>query len=85
MGDLRNKQRKEIEQERIRLMQAEMASRHPPPSPPRCRCDLTPPEVPAMWVINGDERWAPPDFRCPACLPAELKGLLADRPQAGEQ
>ena len=76
MGDLRNKAYKEEEQARIRAMQAKMDARHPKLLPPRCRCGLSPHEVPAMWVINGADRWAPPDYRCPACLPVELIGLL---------
>jgi hypothetical protein len=76
MGDLRNKAAKEAELARVRAMQAKMDARHPKLPPPRCKCGLTPQEVPAMWVINASDRWAPPEFRCPACLPPDLIKLL---------
>jgi hypothetical protein len=76
MGDLRNKQRKEAEAASVRAMQAKMDARHPKLAPPRCRCGLTAQEAPALWVINGADRWAAPDYRCTACLPVELLGLL---------
>jgi hypothetical protein len=82
MGDLRNKQRKELEQARIRAMQAKMDARHPKPLPPRCRCGLTPQEVPVMWVITGRDRWATLDYRCPVCLPADLAEVVG-KPNGG--
>jgi hypothetical protein len=78
MGDLRNKRRKEAEQARVRAMQAKVDARHPKTLPPRCRCGLTPQQVPVMWLINGADRWSLPDFRCPDCLPANLRGLAID-------
>jgi hypothetical protein len=76
MGDLRNKQRKEAEAARVSAMQAKMDTRHPKLPPPCCRCGLSPQQVTAMWIINGQDRWAVPDYRCPACLPADLRDVV---------
>jgi hypothetical protein len=76
MGDLRNKAAKEAELARVRAVQTQMDARHPKLPPLCCRCGLTPQEVPAMWVINAHDRWSPADYRCPACLPGELRDRI---------
>jgi hypothetical protein len=82
MGDLRNKQRKDIERAMIRSMQARLDAARLKPVPPRCKCGLTPQQAPTMWVINSDKCWEQADFRCPACLPADL-AKVAGAPNGG--
>lgn len=77
MGDFRNKQQKEAEQALIGSMQARLEAARPKHEPPRCKCGLTPQQVPAMWVINSDKPQEQPDFRCPTCLPANLAEVVA--------
>lgn len=45
--------------------------------PPQCLCGLTPQDVPIMWAVPGPDRYAPTTYHCPACLPAEMIGLVA--------
>jgi hypothetical protein len=75
MGHLPNKFRKERQDA---LIEERRRQEVKPPRPlPRCLCGLTWLEVPIMWVVSGD-RWAPPKFYCPACLPAEHLPIVMD-------
>ena len=75
MGDLRNKVKRILDEERMAGQSAaERAQKeadkraHPLP---RCACGFTWHDVRPMWWIEGKDRWAPARLICPSCVPAE--------------